>query len=161
MTYQLMTVKVSDIMEYPTNLGNRCMLLEYLGLDACQDSEIAVLWVEPPPGEDSSLFDFFPAMLDVKCDTGGVETELFPGLSYTVHCTSKQRGLLKRQTVTEVESVVCISSHHSNTRIWLLKGSADFLYRPELPQLSALDTVFRCGCWRTRHTSRHIESFEI
>ncbi|WP_101909057.1 hypothetical protein [Marasmitruncus massiliensis] len=274
MTTELITVRVADIMEYPTYLGSRCMLLASLGLDANWDSEedllkaliksaedpdclkickqssrcrvfweayqrgetpflqrdpirlseyaghywvsegkhrvcmakrsgvetieayvyhlpfddhtllqpegeareyvfqysfcgedrqgeIAVLWVEPPPGEPPSIFSFFPTMLDVKCNTGGAKIELFPGLSYKVRCTEKQIGFLKRRKITEVETEVCINANHANTRIWLLKGAANTLYHFDLLPLSAWDTVFRCGCWRTRHLNRHVEQLEI
>lgn len=274
MKTELMTVKVSEITEYPTNLGSRCMLLASLGLDAYWDSEedllkaltksaadpnclkictqssrcrafwevyqrgetpflqkdpirlseyaghywvsegkhrvcmakragvetieayvyhlafnaytllqpegepgkylfkysfcgedlqgeIAVLWVEPPHGEPPSVFSFFPTMLDRKCNTDGAEIELFPGLSYNVRCTKKKIGFLKRRILTEVETEVCINSYHANTRIWLLKGNANDLCRLNLLPLSALNTVFRCGCWRTQHSNRHVEQLGV
>lgn len=270
MTTELITVRVADIMEYPTYLGSRCMLLASLGLDANWDSEedllkaliksaedpdclkickqssrcrvfweayqrgetpflqrdpirlsefaghywvsegkhrvcmakrsgvetiqafvstlpfnaytllqpegeagtyvfrssvcgedcqgeIAVLWVEPPPGEAPTIFSFFPTMLNRTCDTGGAEVKIFPGLSHKVCCIEKRLGFLKRWKRIEVEAEVAIDAVHANTRIWLLKGSADILHRLKSLPLSALDTVYRCGCWRTRHLHRHVE----
>jgi len=57
MGYETRLVKVSDIAEYPTELGSRCKLLEYFGLSAYWDSGEAIAEALLAGAQDPGLLD--------------------------------------------------------------------------------------------------------